>query len=287
MSRKSLVALVVAGFLTDSALAGSTATVTPMGGSIGQPFNNGTMHGFSYNFAKGGPAGIPRNLYDNIPSIFGGSATAGFFTTAGGAVVTGTFVFTDWVSPLAQWSDDLHGISAGGPGPAVVTNIWYSYFNSVATSTHVIKLYDMLPPFNHAVTTLIMKGARLASIVVPNLPLGTFTVTVPVGNVLLPNSAVWINFEEQGLGAPYTFWLTGGVPGIGYSHPGVLYNLKNYFPDGSAYSRWLPFDYFYFGALGYVASNISVGLNGFHIPGPAAISLLGLGGLVALRRRRR
>jgi hypothetical protein len=32
--------------------------------------------------------------------------------------------------------------------------------------------------------------------------------------------------------------------------------------------------------------NIAMGLRGFHVPAPAVISLLGLGGLAALRRRR-
>ena len=296
MSRKSLVALVVAGFLTDSALAGSTATVTPIGGSIGQPFNNGTMHGYSYNFAKGGPAAgdfPPRNLYDNIPTFLGGTGTPGFFGPFGS--IGGTYVFVDWVAPDAQWGDDLHRISdAGQPGGPVMTKLWYGYFNhgepfGIPMVTHIIKLYDMVPPsVVPPVTALITKGALVASIVIPNLPTSTtsgFTVQVPVPPIPLGISALWWKFEETGFQAPYTFWLTGGVPGRGISAPGVTYTIKNYSPDGSAYNLWMPFPYFYFGTLGYVASNITVGIGG--IPGPAVISLLGLGGLVALRRRRR
>ena len=44
--------------------------------------------------------------------------------------------------------------------------------------------------------------------------------------------------------------------------------------------------YFYFTNTGYVGSNIQVALGGFVLPAPAAISLLGLGGLATLRRRR-
>jgi len=44
--------------------------------------------------------------------------------------------------------------------------------------------------------------------------------------------------------------------------------------------------YFYFVNTGYVGSNIQVALSGFHVPAPAVISLLGVAGLMTLRRRR-
>ena len=73
--------------------------------------------------------------------------------------------------------------------------------------------------------------------------------------------------------------------GVGTTHSGILYTNKQYPPY--PYNLWLPFTfYIYFAGTGYVAANMQVALSGFHVPGPASISLLGLGGLVALRRRR-
>ena len=62
----------------------------------------------------------------------------------------------------------------------------------------------------------------------------------------------------------------------------MLYNYK--YGDGTAYNLWIAYVY-PFPTL-YFALNMQVALSGFHVPGPAAISLLGLGGLVVLRRRR-
>ena len=66
----------------------------------------------------------------------------------------------------------------------------------------------------------------------------------------------------------------------------MVYTYKYPDPPGGTYNVWLPFEYFYFTTTGYVASNIQVALSGFHVPAPAVISLLGVAGLVTLRRRR-
>ncbi len=143
----------------------------------------------------------------------------------------------------------------------------------------------VVPSSAPPITTLIDKGALLTSIVVAGNPTGAFLVTV-TGLNFQAGSSVWIKFEETGPGFPGTFWLTGGDGnGVGTSHPGVVYNAKNYYPDGTAYNLWIPYTYSYFPTF-YVALNNQVALSGLHVPGPAAISLLGLGGLVAMRRRR-
>jgi hypothetical protein len=290
------------GLIAAPALAGSSATVTPIGGSMGSFFDNGQMSGHSYNFAPGGGAGggPPRNLYDNIPTFLGGTADAGMFGPFG--TVYGTFLFVDWTAPSAQWGGDLHNLSAGGAGPPVITSLWYGYSNGqTATNTHVIKIYDMVSPsatHGTATTTFagFTKGALLTAVTLTGLPSGQNFVTVAIASVHA-GSSVWVKLEEldNGSGAyPYTFWLTGGAPGIGYTHPGVTFTLKDYYPTyygGTfTYNTFAAFPYFSFadgqGGYNYTHSNIAVGLNGFHIPGPAAISLLGLGGLVALRRRR-
>ena len=139
------------------------------------------------------------------------------------------------------------------------------------------------------------KGALLTAVTLLNLPSGQNFVTVALGPIQV-GSAVWVKLEElPGPGFPTTFWLTGGVPTVaGYTHPGVTFTLKDYYPTyygGTfTYNTFAAFPNFTFsdgaGGYNYTHSNIAVGLGGFHVPGPAAISLLGLGGLVALRRRR-
>ena len=328
MVKVPLAALVVAGFVTDTATAGSNATVTPLlGGTLGSVINNGQVEGFSYVMPQNETAGTPYNLYDNIPLELGGGASVGRYGAFGNTPATTAFF--DWMNPVAQWGDDLHQISAGDTGPAVLTNIKYMYFNdgnplggtapTQFTVTHIVKLYEMVPPSQvPPVTSLIFKGHLEASILVPGLPAGGFTetqktitttlngtsiitnrnfypytVTVQIDPVILKGSALWIKFEELGPAAPDTIWGTGGRPqydliyspaslGIGYSNDGVVYGLKNYFPSGASYNLFLPETV----RVAYVYGNMQVALNGFHIPAPAAISLLGLGGLLSLRRRR-
>lgn len=278
-----LVGSVAIGLMAGTALA--DATYSPLNGTFGTPFNNGQIQGYGFT-ATGGGGGGPTglgNLYDNIMTINGGAATGGLFGPFGD--VPGTQAFVDWVGTQAQWSDDLHGISEGGPYPAIVQTLYYGYSNAVATTTHIIKIYSMVTPSQvPSITTLVDKGALLSSIVVAGNPTGAYLVTVTGLNVAV-GSSVWIKFEETGPGFPGTFWLSGGAgDGVGTSNPGVVYNYK--YGDGTSYNLWIPFPSFYFGGTGYVASNIQVALSGFHVPAPGVISLLGLGGLVALRRRR-
>ncbi len=287
MKVRTLSVLAALGLTAATALAGANATYTPLNGTYGSPFSNGTIEGFGFTptgGGGGGPLGL-GNLYDNILTINGGAATPCLCGPFGDIPCGGGFI--DWTNTVAQWGDDLHGISEGGQGPAVVQTLYYGYSNDVATTTHIIKLYSMVTPsVVPTVTAIIDKGALLSSIVVADNPTGTFLVTVTGLNVQV-GSAAWIKFEETGPGFPGTFWLTGGAGnGVGFAHPGVTYTQKNYYPDGSNYNLWIPFPYFYFAGTGYVASNIQVALSGFHIPAPAVMSLLGLAGLVTLRRRR-
>ncbi len=298
-------AMVFALGVAAPAMAGPSATVTPIDGTMGSSFDNGQIHGHSFNFAPGGGAGggPPRNLYDNIPTFLGGTSDVGCRFGPFGTEC-GTFLFLDWTTPSAQWGGDLHQLSAGGAGPPVITSLWYGYSNgNTGTNTHVIKIYDMVPPSiphtspGGATFVGFTKGALLTAVTLTALPSGQNFVTVGIGNIHVGASAVWVTFEEldNGSGAyPGTFWLTGGIPGIGYTHPGVTFALKDYYPTyygGTfTYNTFANFHSFVFsdGAGGYlyIKANISVGLNGFHVPGPAAISLLGLGGLLTLRRRR-
>jgi len=287
-----MTSLVALGLMTVPAPAGQT--YTPMQGTLGNPFNNGQVHGFGWNAAAGGGTGtLIGNLYDNILTINGGAATAGFFGPFDD--IPGTEAFVDWVGSQALWGDDLHGISDGTGLPAVVTSLRYGYANLLATTTHIIKIYDMVPPsVVLTITTPIIKGALLASVIVADNPTGLFLVTVTNLNIQLRQSAVWIKFAESGPGFPGTFWLSGGaggdanpdgeVYGVGNSHPGVTYTNRASPPY--PYNLWVPYSYHYFVTTGYVALNIQVALSGFHVPAPAVMWLLGVAGLVALRRRR-
>ena len=286
--KRSLTGLLVLGLTAMPAVAGTT--ITPMQGTLGNPFNNGMVHGWSWNGAQGGSAGpLIGNLYDNILTINGGAATAGSWGPFGD--IPGTQAFLDWVGTQAQWGDDLHGLAGpahGGP-TAVITSIRYGYMNTLATATHTIQIYDMIPPSaDHPPTANAQFGDQLLSLVLPGFPTGTAIVTV-TGLSVHVASALWIKFGESGLGFPGTRWLTGGIGnGVGTTHFGVLYDNKNYYGPG------LPLHYFVGGKLlcgyschyFYVANNTQIALSGFILPAPATIGLLGLGGLVILRRRR-
>ena len=129
-------------------------------------------------------------------------------------------------------------------------------------------------------------GDHLLSLVLPGVPTGTAILTV-TGLSIHAGAAVWIKFGESGPGFPGTFWLSGAIGnGVGTTHAGVLFDQKDYYGAGAPLHQFPYYPYFYFATIGYVASNIQVALSGFVVPAPAAISLLGLGGLMTLRRRR-
>jgi hypothetical protein len=290
--KRFLTGAVVLGLTAMPALAGQT--ITPLQGTIGNPFNNGQVHGFGWNGVQGGGAGpLIGNLYDNILTINGGAATAGAFGPF--QSLPGTQAFVDWTGTAAQWTDDLHGLAggAGSGGPtAVITSIRYGYSNSLGTTTHTILLYDMVPPsagnsvIGHPVLATGQFGGLAGSAVVTGLPTGTAIVTV-TGLSITMGPAAWIKFGESGVGFPGTFWMSGGVAnGNGTSHNGLVYSNKNYYGPGIPLHQFVYLPYFYFAGTGAVGANIQVALGGFTLPAPAAISLLGLGGLVTLRRRR-
>ena len=264
------------------ALAG--VTVTPMKGTMGSPFNNGSVIGFGWNAATGGPAAgghFLLTLYDSILTVNGGAATAGVFGPFG---AFGVQAFLDWTETAAQWGDELHGLPAG----AIITSVRYGYSNTVATATHIIQIYDMVPPSaTHPTFATGQFGALLASIVIPGQPFGTVGRIVTVtGLSIFAGTAAWIKFGEQGAGFPATFWLTGGIAnGVGTSHDGVLYSIKDAYGPGVPLQNWYGLPYFYLTGFGHVGANIQVALTGV-VPAPAAISLLGLAGLLTLRRRR-
>ncbi len=151
--------LIALGLVAVPAMA--DATLTQMQGTLGSPFNDGQLHGFGWNAAAGGGGGGGLgNLYDNVLTINGGAATVGCWGPF--CDIPETQAYIDWVGSQAQWSDDLHGISAGTGQPAVVQTIYYGYSNGLGTTTHIIKLYDMLTPSTTpTVTTLVTKGALL------------------------------------------------------------------------------------------------------------------------------
>ncbi len=238
------------------------------------------MHGWGWNGVQGGNAGPLGGvvLYDNILTINGGAATGGWF---GPFDIPATQAFIDWTATQAQWGDDLHGIRG-----VVITSIRYGYMNTLATATHTIQLYEMIPPSaSHSSNVDSQYGAQLLSLVLPGIPTGTAIVTV-TGLSVYAGSAAWIKFGEAGPGFPGTLWLSGGVGnGVGTTHYGVVYDLKNYDGPGSPLHEFMYLPYFYFTVIGYVAPNVQVALSGV-VPAPAAISLLGLAGLATLRRRR-
>jgi MYXO-CTERM domain-containing protein len=284
------------GMAATPALAGVSVHVNPV--DITGFYDNGFYAGFSDLQGQGGPSAGPLvGIYNNIPTTFGGPATAGapFFT------ITPTYSQTVTIPAawhyakfggFTQWGDDLQQIQGN-----VITNIWYAYLNTggalgtnpspgIVTGTHVIKLYDNVTPGTFGgVTAPITKGAFLASIPVTGMPGGTSTggffgvsVLVTGLSIPLPSSNAWIKMAAPG-GQPgfafNNFWRSGGIPAIGYSANGIVYTYKYTYPLVNSY---VPGPFF-----GDQYGNLAVGLN---VPAPAVMSLLGLGGLVTLRRRR-
>ena len=285
--KRLLVSTLALGLMAMPVLA--DRTITPLQGTMGDPFNNGLVHGFGWNAAAGGGGGAGLgNLYDNILTVNGGAATAGFYGPF--LDIPGTQAFVDWTGTAAQWGDDLHGLAGGvgsGGPTAVITSIRYGYRNAVATATHTIQIYTMIAGgFGHPPTANAQYGVQALSYTMGAMPTGTNIVTV-TGLSIAVGTAVWIKFGESGLGFPGTFWMSGGpANSVGTSHLGVVYDNKNYYGPGLPQHYFVGLGSFYFPTTGYVGPNIQVALSGFVIPAPAAISLLGLGGLVTLRRRR-
>ncbi len=279
----------VAGVIAAPALAGSSAVVRDLNLNLNS-VGNGQMDGYGFdNPQGGGPAGALANLYQNIPVAFGGLGTAGGMTGGG---LTLMYFFVRW-TPTAggqrpQWGDDLHGISAQGQGaPAIVTAIQYGYTqNGPLTVPHIIKLYDMINPSATMPGGSFAKGPLLRQItfVAPPLTMGAL-VTLPIAPLQLPSGSIWIKFD-QAVSPQHTFWLSGGLPyGGSFSPNGLTYTLKNP-PPAYNYLYNPPGNVLNLGGTNRMLANIAMGLRGFHVPAPAVISLLGLGGLAALRRRR-
>jgi hypothetical protein len=300
--KRILTGAAVLGMMAVPAMAGSVI-VTPMQGTLGSPFNNGQLSGYGWNGVQGGGAGgLVGNLYDNILTMNGGAATAGFFGPFGD--IPGGQAYVDWAGDesVAQWGDDLHGLAGpdlGGP-TAVITQIRYGYNNLVASATHTISIYEMVPPsVTHGAGQTVVTdqwGAQLFSVVLPAMPLTEGAMVTVTGLSIHVGSAAWIKFAESGqvpIGDPPstddTRWLSGGIAnGNGTSHDGVIYSNKTYYVDPPyPFHLFVNTPYFDFGGGLIVGPNIQVALSGFVIPAPAAMSLLGLGGLMALRRRRR
>jgi len=279
----------VAGVIAAPALAGSSAVVRELNLNL-NAVGNEQMSGYGYdNPQGGGPAGALANLYQNIPVAFGGLGTAGGMTPDN---LTLMYFFVRWTQTPAlyrpQWGDDLHGISVQGGGqPAIVTAIQYGYTqNGPLTVPHIIKLYDMVPPSEPHINGSFAKGPLLRQItfVAPPITMGAL-VTLPIAPLQLPSGSIWIKFD-QAVSTQNTFWLSGGVPyGGSSSHGGLTLTYKNEVPTYNYYYE-PPNGIFSLGGTNRMLGNIAMGLRGFHVPAPAVISLLGLGGLAALRRRR-
>jgi len=285
--KRFLVGLVAVGLTAAPALAGVSITTKPLDVTGFQSVGN--YSGFSTNNAPGGGVAFLGGIYNNIPTTAGGPATAGApFPTTGGGTIPAAWHYGRFTGFGQHWGDDLQQIQG-----SVITNLWFSYLNTgggtspgVITGTHLIKLYNNVTPGTFGgVTVLVPPSTLIASIVVPGMPGGTsgggfFGVSVWVTglSIPLPTSNAWVKYQTP-LGQPgfafSTFWRSGGIPAIGYSANGVLYTYLYTYPVANYY---VPGPFF-----GDMYGNIAMGLN---VPAPAVMSLLGLGGLVSLRRRR-
>ncbi len=216
--------------------------------------------------------GIPGNMYDNILTIFGGLATFGSPTFTG-------FTYLAWAGSTVNMGDDLHGIL-----PGVITQLNYQYFQVGAgpPQTHFVKLYAMVPPSVTHGTTIITidKGPTLSIIPVPvSGASGAHTVTVTNLSIAV-TSAAWIKFEDTDPAGVTTFWLYGGIPGLGTSHLGVVYDPKAVGPEGTDYNTWIPGS-FMTAVIGitFAPANLAVALS---TGGGPAVPTISEWGMIAL-----
>ena len=224
-----ITATVLAALLAVPAFAGSSVTVTPLRGDLGPLSSNhdATIAGYlPTGLQPGALPGLPANLYDYVPTWLGGQAS----TLVWGpfSIISGRPAVLDWTETGA-FGDDVQLVA--GTGTAVVTKIHYGYANTVASATHIIRIYDMVPGGLPVGASPVTMGSLLASIVLPSMPLGTgvqFVTWETAAGIALPES-FWIAFDEGGAGAPDTFWLSGTSEGQfgdiapGFSQVGLLF----------------------------------------------------------------
>jgi hypothetical protein len=221
------------------------------------------------------------HVYDNVPTFLGGAGTAG------GPTPTFTWLFLDWTNDAVPFGDDLHQLQV--PWPSVfVTHMHFAYLNQVGSATQQIKFHQQLNP-SAAETPLatIPLGAGFGSLSFVAPGGGAFIITLTGLSIHLPDPGAWISFDDPTDPVPgppggklQTFWLMGGLPGIGTSHPGLSYEFApsslTYFYPGSTYMV--------FGTATAAWPNISMSLG--TVPEPTTIGAVALAGLLALRRRR-
>ena len=79
MKKKLLTGSLALGLMAMATPVFAGATLTEYGGTKGPTINGSGLSGFGWDFEAAGIAGglPPGTLYDNIPTLFGGTATPG------------------------------------------------------------------------------------------------------------------------------------------------------------------------------------------------------------------
>ena len=271
--KKVLLLIAVAAFAMP-AMAELTGTATKMPGTYVQLDDN------SVRLVQDGSSVAPQTrgtaVYDNIPTFWGGTATPGAAMPYAG---NPTWSAYRWVSTVAAWGDDLHGL----PPSANVTQMSYGcLLQATGPVQHVIKLYDHTnPSYNYGTATVVVdKGALLTQMTLSYsiTTTGWYLLGVAGMSTHLPQTGAWVSFLDP---AYTTYWLTGGAPGIGSSDEGVLYDYMSsvlaYWVPGPLYGTQL--------GLPYSTTHANVGVH-LEVPEPGTIGLMVLAGLAALYRRR-
>lgn len=264
--RKALLGLAIVGMIAMPALAEVTSSnAIPMPGTWSAPtsFGSGATGGEMVQLIPDGSvppvSGFGTDLYDNIPTFWGGTGT-------------GNYVGYRWNGTFAGWGDDMHGM----PASQSFTHIQVGYLATATGVNPMTMWFHNAPGLPHPASTAITALSGTVAINAAfNFPAtGFYLLTINLATPIHVNAPGWMSFRSASANRGY--WLTGGTPGIGTSHQGLLYD----FHTGSGY--WVP------GLLGSLSSvNGNVGFSiGHAVPEPTTIVALALGGLLALRRRR-
>lgn len=266
--KRGLFVLALMGLLISPAMADLATQTATMGGDVRFMSQDTSPRSIPYD-------GL-NEIYDNIPSAWGGGGVPAGYGTLEGS----TGIRWNNGSPMG---DDLHDLGVS----STFTHVHYGCIMYTGTYTHQISVYDMDPPsVTHGTTTTpVTRGPLIFQTTVawistsPSWYLLDVSALAPIH---LQTGSVWIDLYDP---TNATYWRMGQTPGTyGTSHEGLTIDLPTGF--GGSSINWVP------GPFGWtsgsvttliVAANLGVALG---TPEPATIGLLALGGLALLRRRR-
>ena len=286
--KKALACAVVLGLIAMPLSAAPIVQLGPGATSaqqlLGSPSNPGGMAG---SRTTGGYVNGTETVYDNMAGAFGVTGSTPFTVTA--SVGAPTMIMDDIHINSSLASASIGGMhwlyyNPGAPGTVLTTSLG----GTSGVTADTIAFFTNPGGANTAV------GATIAAFGI-TAPTGffLFTLNFAGSGLVLPKDS-WVGFRKNGAFTVYT----GGAPGpaaFGSASSAIGLGFGTFPTPGITSAAVLPI--ISVGSFTTTGTPTSPGLPGgpqtgsLHIafdnlPEPAAIALLSLGGLVALRRRR-